>query len=657
MTAALSDADWLCQQFDALTTELHVVAPSEWAEEKRYLPPSVTSQPGYYRWDVNPYMREIVDCMGAESPIRELALMKGVQVTATTAVIENAIGYYIEHIKTAPVMIVTADAELAHLRMESYIKPMIASSDLGHLIASSDTTNKRKTGSTDRKIEWVGGGFLIPYGAQNANKLRSVSIQVMLRDEIDAWPMKVGKDGDPITLTADRTAAYEASRKIVDLSTPTIAGQSKIAERFELGDQRYYYVPCLACGHMQVLRWHSVSEDGVIWGIVWELDDDGILVPDSVRYLCEACQHPHSNHDKTRMMDPANGAEWRPTSRPIHPYYRSYHLSALYSPPGMQTWEACVHKWLEAWDVNANNAKDVGKLQVFYNNVLGVPFVQRGQKLRFEDVSPHRRHAYRYGEIPNKWAAEKCGSPVLALTCSVDVHGDNLAVSVFGWCRDKRALLIDYWRFEGSTEHLDTPDTWGRLRHLIEEKVYEADDGKRYRVVMTLIDSSYLPDTVHAFTADYAHSVYAIRGRQLPPKTSKIPEFSQFTNPMGNVSWNVTVDLYKDRWSSALRRAWDGTSQLGAGMLSAPIDATDKQLKELTVETKREKIDAATGQRVGFIWHRPSGADNELWDLLVYASAAFDMLAWDVCRNQLELDTVNWQSFYALCETQRIYHT
>lgn len=657
MSAPLSDADWIIEQLDALTVEMHVITPSEWAETKRYLPPSVTSLPGYFRFDVNPYMREIVDCFGAESPVREVALMKGVQVTATTAVLENAIGYAIEHVKTAPVLMVTADGDLAQIRMEAYVRPMIAHSGLGHLIRSSDATNNRKTGNTDAKLEWIGGGFLLPMGAQNANKMRSFSAQYVLRDEIDGWPLVVGKDGDPIQLTADRAAAYEASRKIGDFSTPGLAGSSKIKKRFDLGDQRYYFVPCLACGHMQRLRWTHTDEHGVISGMVWELDADGFLIQDSVRYLCEACQHPHTNDDKTRMMDPANGAEWRPTAKPIHPYFRSYHLSALYSPVGMQTWPVCVQKWLEAWDVENNMVRDIPKLQVFYNNVLGEVFVQRGQKLRFEDVSTHRRHAYRFGEVPNKWALEKCGSPVLALTCAVDVHGDNLAVAVWGWTRERRALLVDYWRFEGATDHLDTPETWGRLRRLIEEKVYEADDGKRYRVAMTLIDSGFLPDTVHAFTADYAHSVYAIRGRQLPPKTSKVPEFSQFTNPMGNTSFNITVDLYKDRWSSALRRSWDGVGQLGAGMLSAPIDVSDKQLKELTVETKREKIDSATGQRVGFVWHRPSGADNELWDLLVYGSAAFDMLAWDVCRNQLGLEAVNWQAFYAMCETQRIYYS
>src|SRR5690606_13744943 len=95
--------EWLAQQFDALTTEMEVMTPSKWAEQKRYLPPSVTSLPGYYRFDVAPYLREIVDCLSVDSPVREVAVMKGVQLGLTVGVLENTIGYYVDAVKTAPV--------------------------------------------------------------------------------------------------------------------------------------------------------------------------------------------------------------------------------------------------------------------------------------------------------------------------------------------------------------------------------------------------------------------------------------------------------------------------------------------------------------------------------------------------------------------------
>lgn len=649
--------EWLAQQFEALTAELNVIRPSQWAEENRYLPPSNTPLPGFYSFDVAPYIREIVDCLSVDSSVREVSLMKGVQICGTTGIIENFLGYAIAHVQNAPVMLVTADAELAKLRMESNITPMIQLSGLEHLIKSADEKNTRKKGKTDKKIEWFGGGFLIPFGAQNANKLRSIPIRFLLRDEIDGWPAVVGKDGDPMKLSADRTAAFEGSRKIVNISTPLLEGQSKIKDRFLKGDQRYYEVRCLKCNAPQRLRWRRENaRTGEITGIVWELQN-GVLVPDSVRYLCKECAHPHTDDDKRRLLSPDNGAEWKPRAVAAEPYHRSYHLSALYSPPGMQSWAACVLKYLDGWDVERNRMRDPGKLQVFYNNVLGETFEQRGERVTFDKVSPHRRPEYHFGQIPNKFAEQHCGGPVLLLTCTVDVQADNLAVAVFGWCRDRRAILIDYWRFEGNTEQLDEPRTWKRLDGLITEKVYLADDGKRYRIgarSMTLVDSGYRTDQVYSYCDTFNGGVFPVKGREKPP-VAMTHDFQEFPTKSGLKGYLLTVDNYKDRWSAALRREWDGKGLQPVGHFNAPVDLTDAQLKELTVESRLPRAPRANGQEPGMEWRRTPGAANELWDLLVYANAALELCCYDYCRNVARLDYMNWPMFWDRCLAEKIY--
>lgn len=635
---------WLREAVDAVTTDIEVMTPSQWAEEKRYLPASNTGLPGYYSYDVTPYIREIVDCLGIDSPIREVAVMKGVQLGLTTGALENFIGYAIEHVKTAPMMLVTADAELAKLRIESYITPMIQLSGLERCLKSSDETRNNKSPKTDKKIEWDGGGFLVPFGAKNANKLRSLPIRFLLDDEIDAWPAVVGKDGDPLKLVRDRTAAYEQSRKILDISTPLLKGQSRIEKLFLLGDQRRYKICCLKCGFPQVMRWKE-ERLGVRTGIVWETNG-GILVPESVRYLCQNCQHPHINDDKVRLLSPAHGAHWAPDpkARPSSPFIRSYHISALYSPVGMQTWTACVQKWIEAWDDEAGRPRDLAQLQVCYNNIFGVPYELKGEKVRQDAVSAHRRPEYRYGEIPNAFAIEHCGSPVLVVTCAVDVHADCLKVAIFGWCRGRRAFLIDYLTLPGNTEQEDDPGTWVALEELLDTKEYQADDGKRYGIRLTFVDSGYRSDQVYSFCAKYTEGVSPIKGRDIP--NGPIKEFSTFENQSGTLCYMLTVDLYKDRWSAALRREWDGHGIQPFGHFNAPHNVEEKQLRELTVETKVPR----PGSESGHEWRRPSGAANELWDLLVYNSAALDIIAWDVCRNQLELPAVEWSVFFDECE-------
>jgi len=651
-----TSSSWLISCFGDLTDSVEFMSPSEWSEKFRYLPASVTPIPGFYSYDVAPYLVEIVDCFDFRSPVREVSVMKGAQICWTTGVLENVIGYGMHQLKTSPMMLLTADAELAKMRMETYITPMIQQSDLEHLIRSGDETNSRKTGKTDSKIEWMGGGFLVPFGARNAAKLRSISIQYLLEDENDGYPDTVGRDGDPAKLAEGRTKAYHQTRKIGRGSTPLIKGQSRIARNFKDGDQRYYNVVCRNCEEPQVLKFQGRNDNGSEYGLRWTIEDGRLLI-DSVRYRCRYCGHDHVNADKVWMFDPANGAKWIPTSVPVSDDVRSYHISALYSPAGMYPWSAVVQSYLNAWDVETNRPKDLGLFQEFYNNDLGEVFEIRGDKLQFNTVSSHRRNAYQFGEIPNEFSMKYCGSPILLLTCAVDVHKSNLAVSVMGWTRGSRCFVIDYWRFEGDCEDIDNADTWGRLRDLIENGEWTADDGKKYLLETTFIDSGFSTDIVNLFCSEFGEYVTPIKGVGMPGKTAMIKEFDLSTNKLGRRSVNVTVDLYKDRWSAGLRRQWNGQAAQPAHYFNAPLDMTDKQLKELTVEHKREKVEASTGKRVGFEWHRPGNARNELWDLLMYNNAALEYVAWVYCTDVLELDHLNMVAFYDMIEDEAYYYT
>ena len=473
---------WLAGCFSDLTTELEMLLPHEWAEKTRYLPPSTTPMPGFYSFDVAPYLIEIVDNASPYSDIQEIDILKGVQTGFTVGVLENVIGYVMDYIKDAPSMLVTADKELAKLRMDTYIRPMINHSGLDHLIKSADEKNTRKTGNTDAKLEWEGGGFLMPFGAQNANKLRSISIQYLLLDEIDAYPDRVGKDGDPLKLAFDRTSAYETKKKVFRGSTPLITQTSKAWREYQKGDQREYLVPCKHCGEKQKMVWHGVDEDGKEYGIIWELDDSGILVPGSVHYVCKHCGGLWDNDDKSWMYrERGKHCEWNPTATPIHPKRRSYHISALYSPVGMKSWESQVLEFLDAWDTVNNKVKDIDAYQQFRNNVEGLPFEMRGQQLKYERVIENRRPQYVSGMVPNKLALKEAQSRILMLVCSVDVHKKHLDVLVEGVCRDKVRYSVDWFKIEAtegqSCENLDDP-TWDQLRDHIEKKVYQSADEK-----------------------------------------------------------------------------------------------------------------------------------------------------------------------------------
>lgn len=647
--------EWLCGVIEELTETITHVSPVEFNENNRYLPKSVTPFPGYIRYDRTPYLKEPLNNNDVDSNIRETIIMKGTQVGYTT-LLESCILYDIVHISTIPIMLITAEKELAKARIENNILPMINQSGYSDILKSSDEDNKRKTGKTVDHLQWS-GGYMVPFGANNANKMRSFSISSMYKDEIDGWPDFVGKDGDPDALTDSRCSAFWLRRKIFRGSTPLLRRTSKIYKSYLRGDQRKYIVLCRACSFPQSLRWERINkENGIIGGFKWETNK-GVLILDSVRYCCYNCGHEHQEHDKEILFSEENGAHWKPTATALEEGIRSYHLPAMYSPVGMQPWSKCVSSYLQGYDTKEKKVRDLGKYQVFYNNILGWPFEVFGSKVSFMSVSAHRRMCYTLGKIPNDFAIKYCGSKILVLTCAIDVHKMALFVSVFGWTKNNISFVIDYWKFEAKNEEdectLLSSSVWDRVRKLIEEKQYKDDDGTTYDISYTLIDAGYSPDTVNEFCTGY-NFVHPILGRAEINKRSKIKEFYEFQSVKNTRGYQILVDIYKTRIQSILKREWhEEKGQQEKFHFNAPVDITDKQLKELTVETRREKTDEKGVTT--YYWHRPNHAPNELFDLTVYNHCCIDIIAWNICINESEQQYIDWFWFWEHLEKNKVF--
>ena len=144
---------------------------------------------------------------------------------------------------------------------------------------------------------------------------------------------------------------------------------------------------------------------------------------------------------------------------------------------------------------------------------------------------------------------------------TVDVQATWLAVSVFAWApsgdhKGYAAYLVDYWRIDGDCENADAA-VWEELAEVIDNRSYR-DGDREYPITMSLIDASYLPDTVYSFCAQWDAGVYPLRGRDKPTKGARFQEFEIKENATGTRYVLATVDIYKDRWSAALKRDWNG---------------------------------------------------------------------------------------------------
>ena len=199
---------------------------------------------------------------------------------------------------------------------------------------------------------------------------------------------------------------------------------------------------------------------------------------------------------------------------------------------------------------------------------------------------------------------------------------------------------------------------WGEIRRLIDTKVYTADDGAKYGITATLIDAGYVQPVVVEFCKqfDSAQGVFPILGRDRPANNQRVSEFGEWETQDKTIGYRIFVDHYKDRLAPALRGSWfeDSGQVQPYYHFNAPVDTTDSELKELTVETIRERVNETSGV-VSYYWYRPGNARNELWDLLVYGSAAVEIVAWNVCIKWFELEEMNWPHFWGYIEEQQAF--
>jgi phage terminase large subunit GpA-like protein len=389
---------------------------SEWAERHRMLGSRASAEPGPWRTSRTPYLKEVMDALSAVHPARRVVFMKGAQVGATESG-NNWLGYIMHHVP-APALAVQPTVELAKRFSRQRIDPLLEETPaLRERVAPA---RARDSGNTMLSKEFP-GGILVLTGANSAVGLRSMTARFLFLDEVDAYPGDVAGEGDPIALAEARARTFGWRRKAFLVSTPTIAGRSRIEREYLASDQRRFFVPCPECGEMQWLRFER---------LIWEKG-----APETVRYHCSACDHRMQEHDKTAML---GGGEWRATAMGQDPHTIGFHISALYSPVGWLSWAQIARDWEAA----QGKPEDI---KTFRNTVLGETCQEQGEAPDWERLV-ERREDFRMGVVP---------PGALVLTAGVDVQDDRLECDVWGWAEGFSSWLVDHVVIQGSPRDRD----------------------------------------------------------------------------------------------------------------------------------------------------------------------------------------------------------
>lgn len=554
---------------------------SEWADRYRYLPSRGAAEPGRWRTSRTPYLREIMDALSPIMGYSRVVFMKGSQLGGTECG-NNLIGFHI-HQAPAPILMVQPSLMDAKKVSQQRIAPMIESTPV---LAERVSDPKSRDSGNTILMKLFRGGLLLMTGANSDKGLRSTPAQILFADEVDSYPEDVAGQGDPVALAEKRCSTFP-NRKSFIVSSPTIAGLSRIEREYALSDQRKYHVPCPHCGHMQTLKWS---------GITWDQDATGKHLPETVRYTCESCGRGIDEWgNKTDMLD---RGEWRPANPDSH--IAGFHLNALYSPIGWKSWRELVTEFLEA-------KQDKSKLKTFVNTVLGESWEDEVSKFDENELMA-RREDYE-GVVP-----------MLAgvLTCGVDIQDDRIECELVAWGRGQESWSILWETFYGNPAE---GAVWQLLDDFLQGRFVHAS-GAPLPIAAACIDSGgHHTQEVYRFCRHKSkRRILAIKGQATPgrPLTTRPTRSNTGKVPLSLIG----TDTAKDAIYARLK-----IDEPGPGYCHFSLLHTEEYFKQLTAEVVETTYHKGHAKRR---YVKAKHQRNEVLDCRVYALAALDLLKADL---------------------------
>ncbi|ASK90518.1 phage terminase large subunit family protein [Xanthomonas campestris pv. trichodesmae] len=418
---------------------------SQWCDEHMRLSSKGSSKPGHWVTDRNPPLREPMDAMSARSPVHQLVAMFPIQF-GKSQLATNAIAYWMDY-APAPIMYALPGEASMNKWIAQKLNPMI---EVCPAVRRALSSTASRDSANQRTFKDFAGGQLYVEHMGSPQRLKSTTVKYLGVDEIDEAPQQLITGDDPVKMLDGRTSAFPTTYKRLYISTPGIAGLSRIAKLYEKSDQRRFHVPCPHCGHYQALSWS---------GLVWSPDAKHAW------YACSDCGTAIEEHHKTDMIAAGRWVAANPDSD-----VRGYTINCLYYQFGLgPRWADLAREWLDAQN-------DPASLKTFINDRLAETWEDPSMRAVKHNVIADRAEPYRLRHAPRG---------VLAITVGVDTQDNRLAVHIVGWGRGMAAWTLDYVELLGDPAE---EGVWVALTDLLNRPI-EREDGTQLRPLATAIDA------------------------------------------------------------------------------------------------------------------------------------------------------------------------
>lgn len=652
--------------------------PSVWVEKNIFLTKDVSRFSGFFRYDISPYTREVINRLDPADPTRTVSIMKCAQSGFTQGVIIPGMLYIIAE-NPDSMLFMAGDKELARNSIRTRFDPVVQSSGLAHLIRPNVVKKRnQRTGDTDYSKEFAGGNLIIE-GTQNSDKMRQFSVKTVFADDWEAAPKNNIKEGSTRKLIEGRQTSFGNLAKTYFVSTPAIAQTSNIEPVYNLGDQRKWNWECPHCKVYIPMEWRveligsTTGKD--FGGIVYEIDERGRLIKDSVAYKCQHCEGLIKENQKYELN---LTGKWIPTAEPKIDFYVSYLLNALVIPPGFITWVDLVREWLEA---NPPGGKvDVNLLKTFMNIRLGQTWHEIGETPRIHQLMQNTCD-YIPGTVPDVTCVEDGNKMIVMLTLACDLNGimelgaedvrldwellahtstgvsysvDQGSIGTFKRARDKSKFEREHDtdRTRWTYMHGLPNSVWGEFTKLI-EKQWKCESGVTMQAIITVIDTGFFTRLAKDYIDSFEFSDFMVIGvkgstevdyRRTNKDTPRIRKSRE-----NNSLYIVEVNQIKDELSSFMKLRPGSDGYQPEGFMNYPQPEGGKYtMKGYFIHYEGEKRTEVMkdDKVIGFKWDKKHNqAQNHFWDVRIYNYAAKEIYLDLLRKSDPKLRELTWSEF------------
>jgi phage terminase large subunit GpA-like protein len=662
--------------FEDSVPELSDIMPSDWTEQNMVMGKPF---PGPFRYNRTPYTREIIDCLSPRVAVNKIVVKKGAQIGFSTGVIYPGIGWIIKNSPGNTYLSVGAP-NLVEPAMAKVDAMLDATGTRSLISAQSNRKKNSKTGDTNKKKEFP-NGYLMVTSANNHKDIRQLDFQYKFLDDLAAIKKKSKESGNTLKKLDTRSAAYADIKKDFLITTPELKLDSNIDEEYELGDKRRYFIPCPCCKEMITIEWETESKKvaGKMAGITWGFKENGQLDKEKVGYICQLCDEFFTDRDK---MDWLNKGEWRPTCVPKVETTRSYHISALYAPIGMDGWDKYVADFLQANPDGQPRKEDIW--QVFVNECLGESYEPPGISLKSSALAINNTSDYKIGVVPEKISIAHGNGRAVMITCAADLGG--LVAGINSTYDDVR---LDWerkvWMESGSSYSLDhgsigsfTPahmgkkdeareiwsydlskpnNVWKEFIKIINTPVEVDGTGNKMGVAITGIDTGFAEHQAFSFIDRCNYNVIGVKGDKEYKYTMR-----QDNTPIWKASsarsklYIIRVGRQKDRLSEILQLRWDKgiSANQPPGFMNFPkpvgnMYGLEGFFMHYEAEERKEDKDG------NYMWMKKTPtSQNHFFDVANYGLTLKDILMTNVLK-EAKIVNGTWTDFCELLLKARTF--